>query len=251
MHHLDNGTYFTPLDDDALRDLYRGPADLETPWVRSNFVASIDGAVSADGTSGGLGTPADRRLFTILRELADVVLVGAGTVRAENYGGARTGDDARTRRRGRGQSDTPPIAVVTAGANLDPGSRLLTDTVVAPLILTCAAAPAARKDALAAAGARVFEIGDDTVPSRAILDTLGGLGLHRVLCEGGPALFGQLLGDDAVDELCLTTSPMLVAGAAGRIATSPRAVATPMRRAHLLGDDDGTVLTRWVRERPR
>ncbi|WP_181763006.1 pyrimidine reductase family protein [Rhodococcus spelaei] len=249
MHHLDNATYLTALHDDALRDLHRYPDNPSAPWIRVNFVASIDGAVSTDGTSGGLGTPADHRLFTILRELADVVLVGAGTVRAENYGGARTDPTQRARRRARGQSDTPPIAVVTAGAHVDPSSRLLVDTDVAPLILTCTEAPAARKRALADAGARVLEIGHGAVGTAAIVSTLGELGLHRVLCEGGPSLFGQLLADDAVDELCLTTSPMLVGGGSGRIASSPRAGATAMRRAHVLGDDDGTVLTRWVRER--
>ncbi|MFE3292454.1 pyrimidine reductase family protein [Rhodococcus sp. NPDC059234] len=248
MRQLDNATYLTALDDDGLRDLHRYPDDLSAPWIRVNFVASIDGAVATNGTSGGLGTPADHRLFTILRELADVVLVGAGTVRAENYGGARTDPAQRDRRRARGQSDTPPIAVVTAGAHVDPSSRLLTDADVAPLILTCADAPADRRRALADAGARVLELGGSHVETAAIRSALGVLGLHRVLCEGGPSLFGQLLADDAVDELCLTTSPLLVGGASGRISSSPRAMATPMRRAHVLGDDDGTVLTRWVRE---
>ncbi|MFC4602785.1 pyrimidine reductase family protein [Rhodococcus kronopolitis] len=249
MRHLDFGTHLTPVDDGGLRELYRGPADLDRPWVRVNFVSSIDGAVTADGTSGRLGTPADRRVFATLRELADVVLVGAGTVRAEDYGGARFDDAARARRRARGQSDAPPIAVVTAGARVDPRSRLLTDTAVAPLILTCGAAPTENRDALAGAGARVLELGDRAVSTAAILDALDGLGLRRVLCEGGPTLFGQLLADDAVDELCLTTSPVLVGGRSGRIATSPLAALTPMRRAHLLGDDDGTLLTRWVRDR--
>ncbi|MFD4182155.1 pyrimidine reductase family protein [Rhodococcus sp. NPDC058514] len=187
-------------------------------------------------------------MFGVLRELADVILVGAGTVRAENYGGARVTAEQRARRRDRGQSDAPPIAVVTASAHIDPASRLLTDTAVAPVILTATAAPADRKAALSAAGARVLEIGETTVTSAAIIDTLDGLGLHRVLCEGGPALFGQLLADDAVDELCLTTSPLLVGGPAPRIAVSPAPAATPMRRAHLLGDADGTLLTRWVRK---
>ncbi|GAA4477092.1 pyrimidine reductase family protein [Rhodococcus olei] len=250
MRRIDFEGNLTLLHDDAIRELYAYPADPAAPWIRVNFVASIDGAVSADGTSGGLGTPADRRLFTILRELADVVLVGAATVRAENYGGAKPGAAARRRRRERGQAPVPPIAVVTASAHLDPRSRLLTDTAVAPLVLTGRAAPAERTAALSAAGATVLTIGDDTVPSTGILAALAERGLHRVLCEGGPTLFGQLLADDAVDELCLTTSPVLVAGRSGRIAASPAATPTPMRRAHLLADDDGTILTRWVRDRP-
>ena len=249
MQRLDIATHLTPLDDDKLRDLHVYPDTTSAPWVRVNFVSSIDGAVSADGTSAGLGTPADKRLFGVLRELADVILVGAGTVRAENYGGARVTAERRARRRERGQADVPPIAVVTASADIDPASRLLTDTTTAPLILTTADAPRDRKAGLEAAGARVLALGESTVPPAAILDTLHGLGLARVLCEGGPGLFGQLLAADAVDELCLTTAPLLVAGTAPRIAFSPDAAPTAMRRAHLLGDEDGTLLARWVRER--
>ena len=75
--------------------------------------------------------------------------------------------------------------------------------------------------------------------------------LRRVLCEGGPSLFGQLIEDNAVDELCITTSPQLVGSKVGRISLSPNAMPTAMRPAHILGDTDGTILTRWVRQQPR
>lgn len=254
MRRIDIEGYLTsahsPLHDDEIRELYAYPADPAVPWVRVNFVSSIDGAVATDGTSGGLGTTADRRVFAALRELADVIVVGAATVRAENYGGAKPDAAARDRRLARGQSPVPPIAVVTASAHLDPGHRLLTDTEVAPLVVTGRGAPADRTAALADAGATVLAVGDADVPTTALLDALADRGLHRVLCEGGPTLFGQLLADDAVDELCLTTSPVLVAGGSGRIAHSPTATPRPMRRAHVIADDDGTVLTRWVRDRP-
>lgn len=240
----------TPLRDDEIRELYSWPSDLAEPWIRVNFVSSIDGAVSSDGKSGGLGTPADGRLFAILRELADVIVVGAATVRTENYGGAKMDAAARERRAARGQSSVPPIVVVTASARLDPGCRLLTDTDVAPIVVTGRAAPADRIRGLAAAGAEVVAVDDDSVPTPALRSALSDRGLTRVLCEGGPTLFGQLLADDAVDELCLTTSPVLVAGGSGRIAVSPAASPRPMHRAHVLADDDGTILTRWVRRRP-
>ncbi|MFD4295514.1 pyrimidine reductase family protein [Rhodococcus sp. NPDC058505] len=239
-----------PLDDDAIRELYAYPDDLTEPWIRVNFVSSIDGAVTADGTSGGLGTPADRRVFVALRELADVILVGAATVRSENYGGARPDAAARDRRRATGRAPAPPVAVVTASADLDPASRLLTDTDVPPLILTVRSAPAERVDALARAGATVLVVGETDVPTSSVLAVLAERGLHRVLCEGGPSLFGRLLGDDAVDDLCLTTSPVLTAGGSGRIALSPNATRRPMQRAHVLADGDGTILTRWLRPRP-
>nr|WP_245672819.1 pyrimidine reductase family protein [Aldersonia kunmingensis] len=237
------------LDDAALADLYAYPPDPSEPWIRVNFVASIDGAIAVDGISGRLGTPADHTVFHLLRELADIILVGAGTVRAEDYGGARTDEQLRERRLASGLTAVPPIAVVTLGAALDPESRLFTDTNEPPVILTCAAAPRDRIRALTDAGARVLEIGDDTVTTDGIVGALAELGTLRVLCEGGPSLFGQLIADDAVDELCLTTSPMLVGGLESRVAVSPTAVPREMVRAHVLADDDGTLLTRWVRPR--
>ena len=257
VHRLDIATYLTgaegstrrppELSDDDLRSLYGYPGDPDRPWVRVNFVSSIDGAVAVEGASEGLGTPADKRVFGVLRELADVILVGAGTARTENYGGAHTDPDLARRRRESGLSEVPPIAVVTASGRVDPASRLLTDTVVPPLVLTSARADADNLARLRDAGARVEIVSDSAVPGTAVVAALQRRGLRRVLCEGGPGLFGTLTADGVVDELCLTTSPQLVAGAAGRIAISPAAHPTPMTRAHVLGDDDGTLLTRWVR----
>ena len=212
------------LDDAALAAHYAWPdGDRPGPRVRVNFVASVDGAVSVDGRSGGLGTQADQVVFHLLRELADVVLVGAGTVRAEDYNGVQ--------RPTRGRSTPPPVAVVTGSADLDPGAKLFTDTVVPPLVLTLEAAQADRRAALAAAGAEVVAL--PRLTPDALLAELGRRGLHRVLCEGGPALLGALHAADAVDELCLTVSPLLVAGDAGRIAHGPPG--TPPRPLALAG----------------
>ncbi|PXX54105.1 5-amino-6-(5-phosphoribosylamino)uracil reductase [Nocardia tenerifensis] len=252
MQRIHNAIQLTDLRPDDLAQLYAYPPDLREPWVRANFVASIDGAATSDGRSGGLGTPADKAVFLMLRELADVVLVGAGTVRAENYGGART--DPRRRRAlhergigGHAEGAPPPIAVVTASAAIDLGSRLLTDTAVAPLIITTTTAPADRKQQLADAGAEVIEAGDLAVTPKALLRVLAERRLHRVLCEGGPHLFGELLAANEVDELCLTIAPLLVGGTARRISLSAHEFDRPMTRAHLLLDDDGTMLTRWAR----
>ena len=252
MQPNDNGTHLTrasSLDADQLRDLYAYPAELSQPWLRVNFVCSIDGAVTVDGRSGGLGTPSDKKVFTTLRQLTDVILVGAGTVRTEDYRGARTNERLREWRLEHGLAAVPPVAVVSASAHIDPAARLFTDTSVPPLILTSQQAPDAAKNRLTEAGARVLELGVDSVSTVAILDTLADLGLSRILCEGGPSLFGQFLADDAVDELCLTTSPVLAGGQTGRISFSPKSVDNPMACGHVLAEDDGTVLTRWVRAR--
>ncbi|MEU2031812.1 pyrimidine reductase family protein [Nocardia amamiensis] len=252
MQRSHNAIQLTGLSPDDLAQLYAFPPQLDAPWVRANFVSSIDGAATSGNLSEGLGTPADKAVFLLLRELADVIVVGAGTARAENYGGART-DPGRRRafhERGIGghpDGAPPPIAVVTASAVLEPDARLLTDTRVPPLIITTTAAPADRKQRLADAGAEVIEAGDIAVTPHGLLRALRARGLLRVLTEGGPQLFGELLAADVVDELCLTTAPLLVGGAARRISLSAHEFRTRMTRAHVLLDDDGTILTRWAR----
>jgi len=227
------------LDDAQLADRYAYPENLGAPFVRVGLVASADGAVSVEGRSEGLGSPADRRVFLLLRRLADVILVGAGSVRAEDYRGARTATVDR---------DTPPpIAVVTGSAGLEPGSRLLTDTRVPPIVLTLATAPPERRERLAAAGADVVVL--ERLTPDVVLAELARRGLHRVLCEGGPTLFGQFVAADAVDELCLSVAPLLVGGAAGRIATGP--AGEHLRRMELADTllEDGTLLLRYRRAR--
>lgn len=228
------------LDAAALAALYAYPEPLGGPFVRVNFVSSIDGAAAVDGRSGGLGSAADRRVFGLLRELAEVVLVGAGTVRAEDYRGARPPT--------RGGATPPPIAVVTGSADLDPGSRLFTDTAVPPIVLTLASAPAERRERLAAAGGEVVVL--DRLTPDALLGELARRGLHRVLCEGGPSLLGQLVAADAVDELCLTVAPLLAGGTAERIAHGPEGTAArPMQLAGVL-HAEGSLLLRYRRGTP-
>lgn len=266
VRRVDNGTYFTSetsaepaemptLTDDDLRRLYgyptveEGPARSGRPWVRSNFVSSIDGAATVDGKSAGLGSDADHRVFGILRELADTVVVGAGTARTENYGGVVLDAAARQRRIDRGMSECPPIVVVSRSADLNPRSRLFTDTAVPPIVVTGTSADNRRVRTLESAGADVVRAGTTGVSAAALLEVLGDRGLRRVLCEGGPHLFGNLCADDAVDELCTTISPVLVGGLAGRIMATPTSRPMSMTMGHVLTEDDGTLFFRWVRRR--
>lgn len=217
---------------------YAYPEDLTAPYVRVNFVSSADGAVSVEGRSAGLHSPADLQIFRTLRLLCDVVLVGAGTVRAEDYGGAKHPT--------LGGSAPPPIAVVTGSADLDPAARLFTETTVAPIVLTTADAPAGRREAIGAAGGEVVLL--DGLTPRTVLAELGRRGLHRVLCEGGPGLFGDFLAAGAVDELCLTVAALAAGGTSGRIARGPAGAApSPLDLVGVIRDDDGTLLLRYRR----
>lgn len=231
------------LTDDALIRLYQGPES--GPWLRANFVASVDGAIALGDTSSGLTTPLDQRILKLLRLLSDVVLVGASTIRAEDYIGIRFSDTGAARRRAWGMAAVPPIAVVSGRADLDPESRLLTDTLVPPIILTTHSAPTAAKANLKAAGATVLELGDNSIESGAIIDALAALGLHKVICEGGPTLAGQLAADHVLDELCLTTVPTILGGPAGRV-THGRLASLPVQCQHIIIDQDGAQLARWT-----
>jgi riboflavin biosynthesis pyrimidine reductase len=239
----------TELDDAELERLYGYPEGLTAPWVQVNFVSSADGAVTLDGRSAGLSGAADKKIFALGRDLADVVLAGAGTASIEGYKGVRRTEVRAERRARHGLSEVPPIAVVTRRCSIGPESPLVTDTVVAPIVLTCAAAPGERRAALTAAGVDVVVAGDHTVDLSKALAALADRGLLRVNCEGGPHLFGELIAEKLVDQLCLTVAPMLVAGDAGRIAVGllPPAPIT-MELVSVL-TDDGHLMLRYRRAR--
>ena len=252
-----DGTRFTaltdggPVDDQRLAGLYRYPAGLTGPLVRANVIAGLDGGAVTGGTSGGLGGAGDRQVFGLLRELADVILVGAGTARAETYSGARMTAAQRQARHDRGQAEVPPIALVTRSADLARDLPVLTDTEVPPMVLTCAdAAPGARRRLGAAAEVLDCSAGDPArVDIAAALARLAERGLVRVLTEGGPRLLGTVIGADLLDEICLTIAPLLVGGDGPRVAAGGAEVLSRMSRAHLLADSDGYLYCRYTRAR--
>jgi riboflavin biosynthesis pyrimidine reductase len=237
------------IDEADLPDLYGYPEHADGVWVRANFITSVDGGATADGTSGGLGGPGDKMIFNVLRELADVIVVGAGTVRMEGYSGARPPVAQRMHRQARGQSEVPPLAIVTRSGRLDRDMPVFTRTEVPPLICTCTAACDETRQLLAGAAEVLDCSGDDPadVDETALLATLRGRGLRRILTEGGPTLLGSFIQRDLLDDLCLTIAPFVVGGLARRIATGPGQVQTPMRRAHVLTDDAGFLYARYVK----
>lgn len=238
------------VDRDSLFRLYAYPDELTRPLVRGNAIASLDGGATTGGTSGGLGGPGDRRLFALQRELADVIVVGAGTARAERYGGAGLSAAQRQSRQRRGQREIPPIALVTRSGVLERDLPVLTASEVPPLILTCTAAAVGARIRLGSA-AEVLDCSGadpDAVDLAVALQRLADRDLLRVLTEGGPSLLGAFVAERLLDELCLTIAPVLVGGTAVRIAEDRVEVLSRMRRAHLLADDDGYLYSRYIRE---
>lgn len=217
------------------------PAASSRPAVRLNMIASIDGATEVAGKSGGLGGKPDSEVFHVLRSLAEVILVAAGTVRSERYGPSRT-----------------PIAIVTRSCALDWDSALFTEALqgaaARPIVVTVAAAP--REElSRARAVADVVVAGERDVDLAATLHALGERGFDAVLCEGGPTLNGQLAAAGLIDELCLSVSPMVVGGGAKRVLAGP-SLAPPAEggertdwRLRSLCEQDGFLFLRYRAER--
>jgi riboflavin biosynthesis pyrimidine reductase len=229
------------LDDDGLAGAYRVPAGRH---LRVNFIAALDGAISVEGRSGGLGSAGDRRVFRVLRALADAVLVGAGTAAAEGYRPIAADSPVGLIRARLGRPAVAPIVIVSRRASLAPDDQLVTDAVVPTLLVTCAAADPDRRTALTAAGVQVLVRGDDDVDLPAALDALADRGLEQLVCEGGPALFRAALAAGVVDELDLSIAPLLVGGGPGLLTG---ALAGPARAE--LGqvlEEDGVLFTRYT-----
>jgi riboflavin biosynthesis pyrimidine reductase len=236
-----------PVD---LAEAYALPADHPAgrPFVRSDFVVAVDGAVTLEGRSQGLGGPADRAVFRALRGFADVVLVGAGTVRAEGYGPVRLDDETQAARRGRGQPPIPPVAVVTNTLQLDWRSPLFTEAST-PTIVICGGASDERRRRDAAETAEVITAGDGAQADLAVaMAVLADRGMLHVLTEGGPTLHGELARAGLLDELCVTISPMLAGSGAGTThLLGPHGLPQParLRLTNLLEADDGYLFARY------
>jgi riboflavin biosynthesis pyrimidine reductase len=246
------------LADRELAALYQPPdgAGVASPWLRANMVTSLDGAAALAGRSGGLSGAADQQVFAMLRALADVIVVGAGTARVEGYRPVRPRQEGvRWAWLREGRAPSPPIAVVTRGLDLDPASPLLAASPAhaRTIVITTEAAPPGRRAAVATAGADIIVAGRESVDIRAAIGTLADRGHRHILTEGGPYLLNQIIEAGLLDELCLTISPLLAGPGASRIVTGPGLPPPPggassheLRLAHVLAED-GHLLCRYLR----
>lgn len=231
------------LSDDDLAGLYAYP--VERTWVRASFVSTLDGAVQgADARAGSISGGADRRVFTLLRSLADVVLVGAGTARAEGYAPVLPHEVDADLRQQLGLTAVPAIAVVSR--SLDVSEELLLGGDAPTLVLTTTAAPDERVDDVRAV-CEVIVAGDgQTVDAWRVVDELTARGYQRILLEGGPELMRQFVAQRRCDELCVTLSALLVGGERHRLMRGLD-VDPPveMQLRHLL-EDDGALFCRYT-----
>ena len=214
----------------------------QRPWVMLNMVESVDGATALRGGATALNDADDRSLFLALRSLADVVLVGAQTVRSENLGPIRMNEEMTKYRLEAGFEGEPRLAILTKSLNLDLDGRVFSDQTRRPMVVT-------GEDADDARLATVADVAD--VIRAPVLDGAGivrALGdVDVILCEGGPTVNSQLIAADVVDEINLTVSPLFAMGESKRLASGvelDRPLELTLDRA-LVGDR--SLFLRYVR----
>lgn len=234
-------TYAADIGDADLRAGYAYPNT--RTWVRANMVSSLDGSAVQDGRSGGLSGPADKGVFALLRGLADVVLVGAGTARAEGYRAPRAKPAYADLRASLGQRPAPVLALVSRRLDLDPASALFTGDERTLVVTHAGSDPSARERLGRVAD--VLVAGSDDVDIAYACELLSERDLPRVLCEGGPRLLGNVLAAGRLDELCLSLSPTAVGGMGPRIVHGAD-LDVGFRLAHLL-EDAGFLFARYLR----
>ncbi|MFA7265397.1 MAG: dihydrofolate reductase family protein [Candidatus Nanopelagicales bacterium] len=245
------------LSDSDLDHVYAWPAQRDQTWLRMNFAASIDGCVTDnDGLSAGVSSPDDKRVFALLRATCDAVLVGAGTARAEGYGPVKVRESMSELRRRAGMTTPPRLVIITNSGNLDPASSAFVeaDPRARTIVVTrgeshgTAGSGPARLTELAQV-ADIVLAGEEHVDLVSARTKLANLGLHRLLCEGGPSLFGDMLTAGVVDDLCLTTSPLIAGQSAENRTTLVGQDALPRHHdatlASLVQAND-SLLARWL-----
>jgi riboflavin biosynthesis pyrimidine reductase len=216
-------------------------------WVMAHMVGGLDGSAAVGGRVGALSDAPDAELFRLMRALADVVMVGAQTVRAEGYGAVKLMPEQIEARVALGKSATPPLAVVSRSLDLDWSAKAFTGPPPESrtLVITCASADPQR---IRQAGevAEVVIAGDERVDPALALRKLSELGHRMVLCEGGPTWLGQLVAADLLDELCLSVAPIMGGDALPVSVSPPQAPLVRFRLEHVLRDGD-TLFLRYER----
>ncbi|MBK8469522.1 MAG: dihydrofolate reductase family protein [Candidatus Phosphoribacter sp.] len=212
-------------------------------WLGVTMVSTLDGAATgADGRSGSINTPADTVVFDLIRALSDIVLVGAGTARAEGYTPLVLTAPYAALRAAAGLPPTLPMAVVTRSGNLP--TALRTGAPGAVWAITVEASPGLARLRADLGADRVIVAGVTQLDLPAALAGLHAQGFRRINAEGGPTLLGALLAEGLVDELDLTLSPALVGGRHGRIVAHGELSVSAA--PHVLLEADGTLIGRWL-----
>jgi riboflavin biosynthesis pyrimidine reductase len=236
-----------PLTPYALVNRAKGPRGLGGCWVLAHMVGGLDGSAAIGGRVAELSEAPDAQLFLLMRALADVVMVGAETVRREGYGPIRLTSAQVSERRAAGQPAAPALAVVSKSLDLNWSSKAFLEPAAESrtIVITCESADPKRLQR-AREVARVVVAGKDRVDPVQSLLRLSELGHRVVLCEGGPHWLGQLVAADLLDELCLSIAPLMGGDALPVSVSPPGAPLTYLKLQNVMRDGD-TLFLRYER----
>lgn len=214
------------VSDTLLAQLYAAEPAADGVWFRVNMVSTVDGAAQGDdGVTDSINNAPDKRVFHALRSYADVIVVGAGTVRTEGY-----------------RPTEKPIVVLSRS-----GEVPLTLRGAAPgqvLMATVEHAPGLAEARNLLGDEHVLVLGAYAIDFSLLRTALVARGWSQVLSEGGPYALHDMLASGAVDELCLTVVPRIIAGEHKRITSGPP-IDVPLDPILLL-EEDGTLIGRWA-----
>jgi riboflavin biosynthesis pyrimidine reductase len=213
------------------------------PWVRAMMVTTLDGAaVGPDGLSKSVTSAADQLVFNAVRRFADVVLIGAQTIRAERYTPMMAKPEDAVRRAAHGQAPAPVLAVVSGSLDLPWDLPVWSESTHRPIVLTHEASAVDRLDR---AREHADVIALPALAPEQMIEALIARGLRRIVTEGGPTLLRELIAADLVDEADITLSSVF-----SGTAESPDTAMLPEVRDFRLEqvlEQDGFLMTRYLR----
>jgi riboflavin biosynthesis pyrimidine reductase len=233
-----SGALHTPVD---VAEAYAWPAGA---WTRAMMLTTLNGAIAGpDGVSGSISSVTDRLIFSEVRRLADAVLVGAGTIRAERYKPMRARPEHQDARAAAGLRPAPVVVIVSGSLDLPWEEPLFAESAQQPIVLTDVHDPSS--DALETAQAHADVQQVEGLEASGIIGALHSRGLSRIVCEGGAQLLTHLVADDLIDEYDITVAPLLT-GAGHGIVDGPLGGIKRLRLAHAI-TDEGFVFTKYLR----
>ena len=233
-----SGALHTPVD---VAEAYAWPAGA---WTRAMMLTTLNGAIAGpDGVSGSISTVTDRLIFSEVRRLAEAVLVGAGTIRAERYKPMRARPEHQDARAAAGLRPAPVVVIVSGSLDLPWEEPLFHESAQQPIVLTHVHDPSSDALRRARAGADVEQLRSLDAPS--IIDALRARGHLRIVCEGGAQLLTQLSAADRIDEYDITLAPLLT-GVGHGIVDGPVGEVKRLDLAQAIADE-GFVFAKYLR----
>lgn len=232
-----------PIAPDDLVNLYPWPDSRR--WVRAMMVTTLDGAIAgADGRSRSISSVTDRAVFAAVRRMSDVVLIGAGTFRAERYRPMTARVEDAAARAAQGLAPAPVVAIVTDSVDLPWEEPIFGESTIRPIVVTSDAADRTRLET-AARHAELIVLPGPTIAFARLFACLADRGLRRIVCEGGARLLAAISAEGLLDEVDLSIAPLMTSG--GQVVTgSASPVPQHFSLAHVMTGDDGFLFTRYV-----